>query len=369
MMESLGFDIQEEVESSFSPLINHSQSSYVGSSDRWRYGFSKIVYGWFKRRKSYINYLKELSEIPPLLKHLGHTKVKAYKVTKTGERVPFEVEFSAYDVLEFLVTYSIVSSKELRKELVDSIVEQMKHRRFQVQDGSIKTINDILKESGVSWDEFEKVFRMKLEASMEKYRDFILGKEEFEGSYLAKHIIYRNRVEKSGRISEAWFTLATRQVSLGIMTVYVVSGLAKLHKIKEVYNELIRKNKSTEPWGIRYFRYVSRYSTVVEDVIDEELHAIAHETPWDIPLLKKISYKIKRKSFVHELTPDKAREDFEKMVREARSVLEDVSGLVLPPEIIEIYSKAPVGIEDVEKLIEDSKLLNENKERVDLTLD
>lgn len=293
--------------------------------------FWRLLRWWFRKRRRHLDYLFRLTGLPHGARLLGEDTVYLVRRTPVGtEQVP--LRYTAYDLIEYLVTRDIAEDPVLRRELVETVVSVIERTRVSV-DGGTATVRELVERAGLDWARYREELEKRLEASVRDYLEKVAGEGGgLGGSGLARHIWLRDRALASGDTSSAWLFYLSQQIALAAVSVYAAAYVSRyqenpamigLRWIKDVVQEKVLEKRdllrARHP-ALLYYRFVQRFGVVVEDMAMREVYALRKVRPPDVEL--------------DDMTPERARELMREVVKTARRYVEDMVAEFLPPEFV-----------------------------------
>jgi len=222
--------------------------------------FWRFVAWWFRRKRIYEELLREIQRLPEWAYKGGYDKTTFYATDKMGRKVAVSVKYSAYDLLEYLVTQRIVRDPEARNQLIEGALKALETAKLKGSNTELREY--VEKELGTSWEEFKQKVRADIEASIERYIKEI---DSTDGSKLAKHIYLRERAR--GSLHDTWLLTASQAVTNATLSILTLTYISRVQDSITVHQDFI---KSLRDLGSRLAKLpvVNRVADFVSPIKD-----------------------------------------------------------------------------------------------------
>jgi len=211
--------------------------------------FWRFVAWWFRRKRIHEELLREIQSLPEWAYKGGYDKVTFYARDKLGNRVAVSVKYTAYDLLEYLVTQRLVRDPEARSQLIEGALKALETAKLKGSNMELREY--VEKELGISWEEFKQKVRADIEASMERYIKEI---DSTDGSKLAKHIYLREHAR--GSLHDAWLLTASQAVTNATLSILTLTYISRVQDSITAHQDFIKGLRDLGSW-LREWRAVN----------------------------------------------------------------------------------------------------------------
>jgi len=220
--------------------------------------FWRFVAWWFRRKRIHEELLREIQSLPEWAYKGGYDKVTFYARDKLGNRVAVSVKYTAYDLLEYLVTQRLVRDPEARSQLIEGALKALETAKLKGSNTELREY--VEKELGISWEEFKQKVRADIEASMERYIKEI---DSTDGSKLAKHIYLREHAR--GSLHDAWLLTASQAVTNATLSILTLTYISRVQDSITAHQDFIKGLRDLGSW-LREWRAVNVATSLAEVV-------------------------------------------------------------------------------------------------------